>query len=324
MIELLKDSSVILCIFFMFILWLIIYKKFNDFTTKCMAIYSTSSLSIPEMNALFNSLTSGLFCLISVPLCFSTFKTTNHDSTFIFWILKSFSQILDECKTDEKVDPSRNFKFIIMYSCLLHSVYSSFSEFIIDDWPVLRTIKKVSILVFFASSYCFGCSEAGFIFLGLTNLSLGTLEAARLLKMYHNKTNSFIIKILSILQFIVHCGVWISIYLLIIPFTVISSIEVLSMEMNNKLPLGTMLLSLIVFYMIELRDSPLNMSTTSGNGIFRLLGSKSSKKLNITTKRPVDKSKENAMMLYQTTKCVMAMKKKIKKMRSDKESRELI
>lgn len=66
------------------------------------------------------------------------------------------------------------------------------------------------------------------------------------------------------------------------------------MNDHNRLPLATMLFSLIVFYLIELMDSvcfiriylilihvknlyfrsnvlqPLNMSTTSGNGIFRL------------------------------------------------------
>ncbi|XP_029343157.1 uncharacterized protein LOC100568808 isoform X2 [Acyrthosiphon pisum] len=239
----------------------------------------------------------------------------------MYWLLDSFRHMMDRCATTESVDPSRNFKFIILYSCLLHSVYTSFANNL-EERPLLSTLKKGAVLSFFASTYCFGCTEAGFVFLGLSNLSLGTLEAARLLKVCHNKTNSMLIKILSFGQFVVHCVIWISIYLFLVPFVVLSSVEVLTMNNDNRLPLSIMLISLLIFYFIELRDSPLNMSTTSGNGIFRLFESPKSSLMaaNNSSKRNQNKqkSKENLLVLYQTTKCAMAVKKKVQKIRQDK------
>ncbi|XP_060867717.1 uncharacterized protein LOC132942991 [Metopolophium dirhodum] len=318
----LKENGIIIGIVIMFILWLVLFKRIARFFEKCISMYSSHKFKLPELNVLFHSLTSGVFCFISVPICFSTFKpSTSSDSSLMYWLLDSFRHMMDRCATTESVDPSRNFKFIILYSCLLHSVYTSFANNL-EERPLLSTLKKGAVLSFFASTYCFGCTEAGFVFLGLSNLSLGTLEAARLLKVCHNKTNSMLIKILSFGQFVVHCVIWISIYLFLVPFVVLSSVEVLTMNNDNRLPLSIMLFSLLIFYFIELRDSPLNMSTTSGNGIFRLFETPKSSLMaaNNSTKRNQNKqkSKENLLVLYQTTKCAMAVKKKVQKIRQDK------
>ncbi|XP_050432483.1 uncharacterized protein LOC126840650 [Adelges cooleyi] len=321
MLSLLIEYKVFLGVFMLFIFWLVLYNRIKITIAKCVSSFTTFKL--PEINKLLHSSTSALFCFISVPLCFSTFSTTNPDTSFKSWLLSSFGQMMNQCAVEERVDSFKNFKFIILYSCLLHSVYASYSEKVIDEWPILKTIKRVAVLSFFASSYCFGCTEAGFVFLGLSNLSLGTLELARLLKLFHNKTSSKIIKLFSIMQFIVHCGVWISIYLFLIPFIVISSMEILKMDSENRLPLGIMLLSLLIFYLIELRDSPLNMSTTTGNGIFRLLESPKNA-LKLSTNKSKEKSKENMLMLYQTTKCAMAVKKKVQQIREEKKSKEFI
>ncbi|VVC45913.1 Hypothetical protein CINCED_3A009810 [Cinara cedri] len=302
----------------MFIIWLLLFKRITGFFEKCISLYSSHKFKVPEVNVLLQSLTSGIFCFVSVPICFSTFKPSSSDSSLMYWLLDSFRHMMNRCTITEPLDPSKNFKFIILYSCLLHNVYTSFTNHL-DERPILSTIKKAAVLGFFASTYCFGCTEAGFVFLGLSNLSLGTLEAARLLKVCHNRTNSMIIKILSFVQFIVHCVIWISIYLFLVPFIVLSSIEILRMDNNNRLPLATMLLSLVVFYFIELKDSPLNMSTTSGNGIFRLF--ESPKNSCIAVK---NKSKENLSMLYQSTKCAIAVKKKLKRIRQNKESTKLL
>jgi len=292
----------------MFILWFLIFKRFIGWLGKIISLYTSHKFKLPEVNMLLHSMTSGLFCFISVPICFSTFKPSSTDSSLLFWLLESFRHMMERCAITEPLDPSKNFKFIILYSCLLHSVYTSFANSI-DERPLLSIFKKGAVLGFFASTYCFGCTEAGFVFLGLSNLSLGTLEVARLLKVCHNKTNSIVIKILSFLQFIVHCIIWISIYLFLIPFIVLSSIEVLILDNDNRLPLATMLFSLIIFYLLELRDSPLNMSTTSGNGIFRLFGT-STNVLVSAKNESKEKSKQNLLMLYQTTKCAMTVKKK--------------
>lgn len=325
----LKENGIIVGIVIMFILWLVLFKRIADFFEKCISMYSSHKFKLPEVNVLFYSLTSGVFCFISVPICFSTFKSsTSSDSSLMLWLLDSFRHMMDHCAITESVDPSRNFKFIILYSCLLHSVYTSFTNNV-DERPLLSTLKKGAVLSFFASTYCFGCTEAGFVFLGLSNLSLGTLEAARLLKVCHNKTNSMVIKILSFGQFIVHCVIWISIYLFLVPFIVLSSVEVLTINNDNRLPLSIMLFSLLIFYLIELRDSPLNMSTTSGNGIFRLFESPKSSQLTAASNsnkrnQNKQKSKENLLMLYQTTKCAMAVKKKVQKIRQDKLTTRLL
>ncbi|XP_025415544.1 uncharacterized protein LOC112687184 [Sipha flava] len=304
------------------ILWSIFLKRITNFFKKCITTYSSHKFRIPEINILLNSLTSGLFCFISVPICFSTFKPSLTDPSLMFWLLDSFRQMMERCATIETIDPSRNFKFIILYSCLLHSVYTAFVNQL-DERPIMSAIKKGVILVFFASTYCFGCTEAGFVFLGLSNLSLGTLEAARLLKVCHNRTNSKVIKILCFIQFIVHCVVWISVYLFLVPFIMLSSVDVLTMNNDNQLPLVIMLFSLLVFYLIELKDSPLNISATSGNGIFRLFESPKNSliaKANQTKK----KSLENLSLLYQTTKCGIALKKKVKNLRQNKLSTTLL
>ncbi|CAH1707396.1 unnamed protein product [Aphis gossypii] len=324
----LKENSIIIGIVIMFILWLILFKRIACFFEKCISMYSSHKFKLPEINVLFNSLTSGVFCFISVPICFSTFKpSSSSNSSLMYWLLDSFRNMMDRCVITESVDPTRNFKFIILYSCLLHSVYTSFTNNL-DERPLLSTLKKGAVLSFFASTYCFGCVEAGFVFLGLSNLSLGTLEAARLLKVCHSKTNSMVIKILSFGQFVVHCVIWISIYLFLVPFIVLSSVEVLMMNNDNQLPLSIMLFSLLVFYLIELRDSPLNMSSTSGNGIFRLFESPKSSLLaannSIKRNQNKQKSKENLLVLYQTTKCAMAIKKKAQKIRQDKLSTAVI
>jgi len=313
---------ILIGIFFMFILWSVLFKRIAGAFEKCISMYSSQKFKLPEVNFLLQSLTSGLFCFISVPIWFSTFKSSSSDSSLMYWLLDSFRQMVDRCATTDTIDPSRNFKFIILYSCLLHSVYTSFTNHL-DERPLLSTIKKGAVLGFFASTYCFGCTEAGFVFLGLSNLSLGTLEAARLLKVCHNRTNSLIIKILSFIQFIVHCVVWISIYLFLVPFIVLSSIEVLMMNDDNRIPLATMIITLLIFYLIELRDSPLNMSTTSGNGIFRLFESPKNSLLDAKYKSQ-KKSKENLAILYQTTKCAMKVKKKLQKIRQDKEPTKLL
>lgn len=115
----------------------------------------TSHKSTSDVNSLLKSLTNGLFCFISVPICFSTFKSSTSDSSLLYSLLDSFQQMMDRCATSEIADSSRNFKFIILYSCLLHNVYTSFTN-ILDDQPILSTIKKGAVLSFFASTYCFG------------------------------------------------------------------------------------------------------------------------------------------------------------------------
>lgn len=122
---------------------------------KCVSTYSSQKFKLPELNFLLQSLTSGLFCFISVPICFSTFKSSQSDSSLMYWLLDSFRQMVDRCATSETIDPSRNFKFIVLYSCLLHSVYTSFTNHL-DERPLLSTIKKGAVLGFFASTYCFG------------------------------------------------------------------------------------------------------------------------------------------------------------------------
>lgn len=47
----------------------------------------------------------------------------------------------------------------------------------------------------------------------------------------------------------------ISIYLFLVPFIVLSSVDVLTMNDDNRLPIATMLITLLIFYLIELRDS---------------------------------------------------------------------
>lgn len=110
---------------------------------------------LPEVNVLLNSLTNGLFCFISVPICFSTFKSSSSKLSLMYWLLDSFQHMMDRCAISETVDSSRNFKFIILYSCLLHSLYTSFAN-TLDERPMLSTIKKGAVLGFFASTYCFG------------------------------------------------------------------------------------------------------------------------------------------------------------------------
>lgn len=123
---------------------------------RIISIYYLSQKSTsPEVTALLNSLTNGFFCFISVPICFSTFKSSTADSSLMYWLLDSFQHMMDHCITSETADSSRNFKFIILYSCLLHNVYTSFTN-ILDEQPILSTIKKGAVLCFFASTYCFG------------------------------------------------------------------------------------------------------------------------------------------------------------------------
>lgn len=118
-------------------------------------MYSAQKFKLPEVNVLLHSLTSGLFCFISVPICFSTFQPSSTDSSLMHWLLDSFRHMMDHCAVTESIDPSRNFKFIILYSCLLHSVYTSFANSL-DEKPILSTLKKGAVLGFFASTYCFG------------------------------------------------------------------------------------------------------------------------------------------------------------------------
>lgn len=73
----------------------------------------------------------------------------------MFWLIDSFHQMIKHCATVETIDPSRNFKFIILYSCLLHSVYTAFVNQL-DERPIMSATKKAVLLVFFASTYCFG------------------------------------------------------------------------------------------------------------------------------------------------------------------------
>lgn len=118
-------------------------------------MYSSHKFKLPEVNVLCNSLASGIFCFISVPVCFSTFQHSSSDISLMYWLLDSFRKMVDRCAVIETIDPSRNFKFIILYSCLMHSVYTSFSNQL-EEWPLLSTIKKGAVLCFFASTYCFG------------------------------------------------------------------------------------------------------------------------------------------------------------------------
>lgn len=122
---------------------------------KWISMCSSQKFKLPEVNFLLQSLTSGLFCFISVPICFSTFKSSSSSSSLMYWLLDSFHQMVDRCATTGTIDPSRNFKFIILYSCLLHSVYTSFINHL-EERPLLSTIKKGAVLGFFASTYCFG------------------------------------------------------------------------------------------------------------------------------------------------------------------------
>lgn len=118
-------------------------------------MYSFHKFKLPEMNVLLNSLTNGLFCFVSVPICFSTFKPSVSNPSLMLWLLDSFRQMMDRCATSETIDPSRNFKFIILYSCLLHNVYTAFMNQL-DERPILGAIKKGAVLGFFATTYCFG------------------------------------------------------------------------------------------------------------------------------------------------------------------------
>lgn len=118
-------------------------------------MFSSHKFKLPEINVILHSLTSGLFCFISVPICFSTFKPSDSNSSLMFWLLESFRHMMDRCAITESIDPSRNFKFIILYSCLLHSVYTSFTNYL-EERPLLSTLKKGAVLGFFASTYCFG------------------------------------------------------------------------------------------------------------------------------------------------------------------------
>lgn len=117
---------------------------------------SSHKFKLPEVNELFQLLTSGLFCFISVPICFSTFQPSSNDSSLMYWLLDSFRHMMNRCANTKTVDTSRNFKFIILYSCLLHSVYTSLFRNHLEERPLLSTIKKGAVLGFFASTYCFG------------------------------------------------------------------------------------------------------------------------------------------------------------------------
>lgn len=118
-------------------------------------MFASCKFKLPEANILLHSMTSGLFCFISVPICFSTFKSSSTESSLMHWLLDSFRHMMDHCTVAETVDPSRNFKFIILYSCLLHNVYTSAINHL-DERPILSIFKKGAVLGFFASTYCFG------------------------------------------------------------------------------------------------------------------------------------------------------------------------
>ncbi|KAK9504087.1 hypothetical protein O3M35_010508 [Rhynocoris fuscipes] len=324
---------------FLWMVWLILHTIYKKFFLMLLQKIKIHEIQQQRLVKIYWTL---VFTTITIPFALQNLSLTPNDLNEKFkYVLEN--KVHSWIYSNQAPSIQTKLSYILLTGFLLNNACEISTE---KGFNNIDFFHSELLTVFFVTTFPTKCVLFGIAVTSIVNAVKSLLEMSKLLACVGNITNSKFLSKLAFLILIIHSLIWCAVYLHILPkyflFHAIKKIKHKS-DLTNLSSLSLLNISLWIFYLIDIYKSPLScLITNYVNGkkcdfediVFpashnypieeydqsdvdtlesedNYISSKNEESSVEENKDP----KENLVVLYQTVKCVIRVKRKLRRIR---------